>query len=197
MARRVFFSFHYEPDVQRAQTVKNSWVTKSDREDAGFFDSSVFESKKRTSPDALKRFLDAGLLNSSVTCVLAGEHTHSRRWVRYEILRSFVEGKGLLNIAIHGVKNFEKKTAIAGLNPFSCLGAEVKGDVLRFKEKNGATWEWSADVPSMKLSSVRYSLNGRANFLLDVLFPSYDWASGDGYNKFPDWVERAAKAAGR
>ena len=38
MARRVFFSFHYERDHWRANVVRNSWVTK-DRESAGFFDA--------------------------------------------------------------------------------------------------------------------------------------------------------------
>ena len=66
MVRRVFFSFHYERDVQRAHVVRNSWVTKPDREEAGFFDSSVFEGKKKTSDDALKRFLNEGLRGSSV-----------------------------------------------------------------------------------------------------------------------------------
>ena len=38
MARRVFFSFHYEKDIWRASQVRNSWVTKPDRESAGFWD---------------------------------------------------------------------------------------------------------------------------------------------------------------
>jgi len=31
MARRVFFSFHHERDVWRANVVRHSWVTKPDR----------------------------------------------------------------------------------------------------------------------------------------------------------------------
>jgi len=34
MARKVFFSFHYERDIWRASIVRNSWVTKPDREAA-------------------------------------------------------------------------------------------------------------------------------------------------------------------
>ena len=73
MARRTFFSFHYKPDATRAWVVRNSWVAKvaqGEREDAGFFDSSVFEAAQRTSDDALKSFLSKGLKNTSVTCVL-------------------------------------------------------------------------------------------------------------------------------
>jgi hypothetical protein len=64
-ARRTFFSFHYQPDNQRAQVVKQSWLTKPDREAAGFFDSSAFETKKRTS-DALKAFLNEQLYQRAV-----------------------------------------------------------------------------------------------------------------------------------
>jgi len=64
MAYRTFFSFHYKPDVTRAWVVRNSWVTKvaqGEREDAGFFDSSVFEASQREGDDNLKRFLREGL----------------------------------------------------------------------------------------------------------------------------------------
>jgi hypothetical protein len=57
MARRTFFSFQYKPDVTRAWNVRNSWVTKvtqGSREDAGFFDSSVFEASEREDPETLK-----------------------------------------------------------------------------------------------------------------------------------------------
>ena len=47
MARRTFFSFHYDLDVSRAQVVKNSWVAKPNREQAGFFDGSVIENRRR------------------------------------------------------------------------------------------------------------------------------------------------------
>jgi len=40
MARRVFFSFHYEKDIWRASQVRNSWVMKPDREAAGFWDAA-------------------------------------------------------------------------------------------------------------------------------------------------------------
>ena len=83
MARRTFFSFHYKPDVTRAWVVRNSWVTKvaqGERDDAGFFDSSVFEANQRESDEALKRFLREGLNNTTVTCVLVGAQTSLRRW---------------------------------------------------------------------------------------------------------------------
>ena len=39
MARKTFFSFHFERDISASQ-VRNSWVTEKDREDAGFWDKA-------------------------------------------------------------------------------------------------------------------------------------------------------------
>ncbi len=44
MARRIFFSFHYENDVWRANIVRNSWVT---ADAAGFVDAADFEEVKK------------------------------------------------------------------------------------------------------------------------------------------------------
>jgi MTH538 TIR-like domain (DUF1863) len=197
MARRVFYSFHYQRDVQRAQVVRQSWVTQPDRETAGFFDSSVFESKQRTSDDALKSFLNEGLKNSSVNCVLAGNQTAWRRWVRYELLRSFVDGRGIIGISVHSIANFQKQTDSAGTNPLECLGFEIKNGTLYFKEYKNNQWVWASDVTSMPASKVVYKLSGYSNIFFNQLFPTYDWFTNDGYNNLGNWVETAAKMAGR
>src|SRR5580693_5439760 len=93
--RRTFFSFHYQYDVSRAHVVRNSWVTKEDREDAGFFDASVFESKRRAGDETLKAFLTEAFKGTTVTCVLIGSQTALRPWVRYELVRSFQRGNGM------------------------------------------------------------------------------------------------------
>jgi hypothetical protein len=193
----VFFSFHYQPDVHRAHVVRNSWVTKADRQEAGFFDASVFESKKRTSDDMLKRFLNDGLGGSSVTCALTGNQTAWRRWVRYELLRSFVDGRGIMNIAVHGIANLQQQKATAGANPLACIGGEVRGGMLFFKELTGAKWVWSTDIPKMPLKDVVYELGERSDFTFSALFKTYDWTLDRGYGNLSDWVEAAARAAGR
>jgi hypothetical protein len=49
MAKRVFFSFHYQDVIDfRAIVVRQHWMTKPDREEAGFFDASIWESARRT-----------------------------------------------------------------------------------------------------------------------------------------------------
>lgn len=83
MAKRVFFSFHYQDVIDfRANTVRNHWLTKADREAAGFFDASIWETAKKTGDAALKRLINGALKNTSVTCVLIGSQTFNRRWSR-------------------------------------------------------------------------------------------------------------------
>jgi hypothetical protein len=198
MARRVFFSFHYDRDVQRAHVVRESWVTKPDRETAGFFDSSVFEATKRNSDVALKRFLDDGLSGSSVTCVLYGAETVWRRWVRYELLRSFLEGKGIFAIGIAGIRGFDKLTDTQGPNPLACLGYEVTQTTLRLKEYTSAgTWVWSPDFSSVATSSVPWVVKDGDNKTFDQCFLAYNWIANGGYTNLGSWAEAAAKAAGR
>jgi hypothetical protein len=200
VARHTFFSFHYKPDVTRAWVVRNSWVMKvaqGERDDAGFFDRSVFEAAQRDSEDALKRFLREGLKNTTVTCVLVGSETSLRRWVRYEIFQSFMRGNGLLAIRVHSIPGFNKLPAAVGFNPFDCLAFAVDGDQIRFKEYMTTGWQFARDVGSMPLRDAAYDLGGRRNHTLANLFPVYEWDSGNGYKNLGEWIESAATQAGR
>ena len=62
--------------------VRNSWVTKPDREAAGFIDAADFEEIKKQGDEAIKRWINSQLDGTSVTVVLIGAETYSRRWVR-------------------------------------------------------------------------------------------------------------------
>ena len=116
MARRVFFSFHYERDITRANVVRKSWVTQ-DRLSSGYFDASLWEEAKRKGDAAIKRMIDDGLQNTSVTAVLIGQETGNRDYVRYEIQQSIARGNGLIGIRIHKIRNFNQQVDEAGPNP--------------------------------------------------------------------------------
>ena len=163
MARRVFFSFHYERDVWRASQVRNSWVTKPDREAAGFWDAAAWEEVKKKGDGAIKRWINKQLEGTSVTVVLIGAETSERKYVIYEIKQSYKKGNGLLGIYIHKLKDKDGKVDYKGKNPFDNLYIER---------------------------------NGRKVYLSEI-YPTYDWVDDDGYNNFGDWVEKAAKKAGR
>lgn len=116
MARRVFFSFHYDRDIWRANVVRNSWVTQ-DRKAAGFFDASLWEEAKKQGQPAIQRMIDRGLENTSVTVVLIGAKTSTRSYVKYEINESIKRGNGLIGVRIEKIENRQGLTDSAGPNP--------------------------------------------------------------------------------
>ncbi len=66
MARRVFFSFKYEPDVFRAMVVRNSWVTQG-KEATRFVDAANFEKLKKQGDSSKVRMSDLSSFAKSRT----------------------------------------------------------------------------------------------------------------------------------
>jgi len=195
MARKVFFSFHYERDVWRANVVRNSWVTKPDREAAGFIDAAEFEKLKRQGDLAVKRWINSQLNGTSVTAILIGYETYSRRWVRYEIVKSFDKGNDLLGIYIHKIKDKNGNTDNKGENPFKYVGVYIgKDGKAKYVEWKNGEWVKFDDYPDC-------SLNFDKKYWTEKIycFPHklYDWVDDNGYNNLGDWVEKAAQQAGR
>lgn len=143
VARRVFFSFHYERDVWRSSVVRNSWMTKSDREDAGFFDASIWEEAKTKGKAAVEALIDDALVGSSVTAVLIGAETADRPYVQYEISKSYGK-KGLLGIYIHNIENSQGLKDTKGANPFSRLKITRDGKDILLSELF-PTYDWVND----------------------------------------------------
>jgi hypothetical protein len=104
VARRVFFSFHYQRDIWRTNVVRNSGVVEGSAA-AGFHDASLWEEAKRKGPAEVMRLIDAGLIGTSVTVVLIGAKTAERQYVDYEIEESIARGNGLLGIYISAIKD--------------------------------------------------------------------------------------------
>jgi hypothetical protein len=116
MARKVFFSFHYDRDAWRVAQVRNSNVI-SGYEKNPFYDKAGWESIKRQGDQAIKDWIEKQLNGTSVTVVLIGKETSIRPWVKYEIKRSIELGKGLMGIDISKIKNKEGNTDLTGDNP--------------------------------------------------------------------------------
>lgn len=140
MTRRTFFSFHYERDIWRANVVRNCWLTQ-DREAVGFWDASLWEEAKKTGDEAIKRMIDNGLKNTSVTIVLIGTETSKRKWVRYEIEQSYIRGNGLLGMYIHNIKDRNGATDLMGSNPFSSLYIDQNGRQV-YLSSLYSTYDW-------------------------------------------------------
>lgn len=115
MAHRTFFSFHYEKDVWRASNVRQSSALKTVPSD--WIEASIWEEAKSKTDVALQKLIADALLGTSVTAVLIGSETASRRWVNYEIEASERRGNGLLGIYIHNIKDRGGYPARKGSNP--------------------------------------------------------------------------------
>ncbi|CAN5702604.1 TIR domain-containing protein [soil metagenome] len=116
MARRVFFSFHYQNDIWRVNQVRNSHVVEGCAA-AGFQDASLWEEARRRGDAAVKRLIDQGLEGTTVTAVLIGEQTAYRRYVDYEIDRSLARGNGLIGVRIHNLRDQYGRSSLSGPVP--------------------------------------------------------------------------------
>jgi hypothetical protein len=115
MARNVYFSFHYDRDAWRASIVRNSNVISN--YDKTYTDSAEWEAIKKASDDAVRKWITEQLKGTSVTVVLIGKETSTRKWVQYEIEKSIELGKGLLGIYINKIENSKGETDEPGANP--------------------------------------------------------------------------------
>jgi len=102
--RRVFFSFHYERDIWRASNVRNAGVVDAVAR-AGWDDASLWEEARRNGEPEIRRLIDRGLKGTSVTVVLIGTQTATRKWVKYEIERSIERGNGLIGVRINRIRD--------------------------------------------------------------------------------------------
>lgn len=192
MAKQVFFSFHYE-DVKtfRANVVRNHGFTKANGQEAGFFDASIWEDAKRHGVDSVKRLINSNLDGTTATCALIGNETWNRRWVRYEILKSYDRGNALFGVHINSVADKNRQTFPQGKNPFDYLGFVISEDGKKhtYYEHDGVSWKIYQDLPAKSANYDRQHWG--KGFKLSNWVQCYDWTSGDGYNNFATWLENA------
>lgn len=136
MARRVFFSFHFDGDNWRANQVRNSNVVVG-ADVAGFFDHSEYEDAQKTGSVGIQRMILKHLKDTTVTIVLIGTKTSERPWVKQEIADSVERKNGLLGIYIHHLKNKNSLTSSRGLLPYVPPGVEFP------------TYDWDSDVANL------------------------------------------------
>lgn len=114
MTRKVFYSFHYEKDVFRVQQVRNIGKLEGNLPAT----PNNWEEIKRKGEKEIQKWIDDNLSGKSCLIVLIGEDTAKRKWVRYEIQKAWNDGKGVLGIYIHNLKDPKEGKGIKGSNPF-------------------------------------------------------------------------------
>jgi len=117
MVRRCFYSFHYKPDNWRVSQVRNIGVVEGNKPAP----DNDWETIAKTGDTAIKNWIAGQMSGRSCTVVLIGADTADRKWINYEIVRSWGEGMGVVGIYIHGLLNKDGYTANKGNNPFSSI----------------------------------------------------------------------------
>ncbi|HRK04725.1 MAG TPA: TIR domain-containing protein [Chlorobiota bacterium] len=156
MARKAFYSFHFEPDNWRASQVRNMGVVEGN---VPVSDNS-WEAVKRGGDASIKRWIDGQLDGRTCVIVLVGSATAGRKWINYEIQNGWNLGKGVVGIHVHKLKDKNGNQSRIGVNPFAQFTLDVNGvkkplstyvkcynpspsdskDVYNFISKNLAAW---------------------------------------------------------
>lgn len=126
MVRRVFYSFHYKPDVMRVSLVRNIGALQDNKPAS----DNDWETVKSGKDIAIKRWISTQMDRRTCTVVLIGENTANRKWINHEIVKSWDDGMGVVGINIHGLKNTDGFISKKGKNPFDYINYGKTGKKL-------------------------------------------------------------------
>ena len=117
MARQVFYSFHYNPDNSRAAQVRNIGTIEGNKPAK----DNDWETITKGGDAEIKKWIADQIRGRSCTVVLVGSKTAGRKWINYEIDKSWADGMGVVGIHIHGLKDLDGEVSTKGKNPFASI----------------------------------------------------------------------------
>ncbi|MEW8562788.1 MAG: TIR domain-containing protein [Candidatus Thiodiazotropha sp.] len=113
MARKCFYSFHYNPDNWRVSTVRNIGAIEGNKPAS----DNDWETITKGGEKKIKEWIADQMKGRSCTIILAGSNTANRKWINHEIVKSWDDGKGVLVIHIHNLKDKDGEQSSKGANP--------------------------------------------------------------------------------
>ncbi|WP_078125058.1 TIR domain-containing protein [Leptospira alexanderi] len=117
MARKVFYSFHYKPDNWRVSQVRNIGSIEGNQPAK----DNDWETITKAGDKKIQKWIDDQLYGRSCTIVLIGANTSERKWINYEIKKTWDSNKGILGIYIHNLKGSDGNKSSQGANPFAAF----------------------------------------------------------------------------
>jgi hypothetical protein len=114
LARRVFFSFHFDKDFWRTQQVRNMGAL----EGQVLCNANAWEEVKRKGDASIEKWIEDNMSGKSCVIILVGAQTASRPWVIHEIVKGWNDGKGVVGIRIDKLLDVNGYSSSAGTNPF-------------------------------------------------------------------------------
>jgi hypothetical protein len=118
--KQLFFSFHYKKDNWRASQIRNMGVVEGNKP----VSDNDWETVTKGGDKAIEKWINEQLTGRSCTVVLVGKETADRKWIDYEIKKTWNDGKGIFGIYVHNLKDKDGNQTTKGKNPF--VGFKVK-----------------------------------------------------------------------
>ena len=141
--RQVFFSFRFLYDAWRAGQIRSMGKVSDD----STFSDNDWETVRSKSDSSIEKWIKDQMKMRSCVVVLIGEHTSGRKWINYEIKQAWLQGKGVVGIRIHGLKDEDGEQAEAGDNPFDTFLINTKkNDIRQYNSYIGSDEEKLTDV---------------------------------------------------
>ncbi len=89
--------------------------------------SNDWEEVKKGGDKAIKEWINGQMNNKSCAVVLIGYGTAGRKWINYEIEKAWNDGKGVVGVHIHNLKDLSANQSPKGANPFASVVVSAGG----------------------------------------------------------------------
>ncbi len=92
-----------------------------------------WEDVKSGGDKEIQNWIDGQLNGKSVAIVLIGSKTAGRKWIKYEIKKAWEDGKGVLGVYVHNLKDSDEEQSTKGDNPFKAykIGDNSMSDIVK------------------------------------------------------------------
>jgi hypothetical protein len=80
-----------------------------------------WESITKGGDSAIRTWISGQMSGRSCAVVLIGSGTAGRKWIDYEINKAWQDGKGVVGIYIHNLKDLSQTQSSKGSNPFASV----------------------------------------------------------------------------
>ena len=121
MARKCFYSFHYKKDNWRVSQVRNIGAVEGSKT----VKDNNWEKVTKGGDKKIKEWIDEQIKGRTCTVILAGSDTADRKWINYEIKKSWDDNKGVVVIFIHNLKDSNEKQSSKGNDPLFYVNVKI------------------------------------------------------------------------
>lgn len=122
MARKCFYSFHYQPDNWRVSKIRNIGIVEGNKPAS----DNDWETVVGGGDKKIEEWISNQMKGRTCTVILAGTNTASRKWINHEIIESWKKGMGVLVIHIYNITDSNENQSSKGKNPLYYITLDGK-----------------------------------------------------------------------